>query len=137
MKKRITARAIIFDKDNIILMKRKRKTDYGILEYFSTVGGLQEDGETIEETLLREVKEETNLDVKITKKLGYIEKEDFKSYYFLCEIIGGEMTLGGEEAFYNNQDNYYELVVVPFNEVEGLNIFGKEKVLEGIKYLYD
>ena len=53
------AAAIIVNEKNQILMQRRVDNDrWGI------PGGCQEVGETFEETVLREVKEETNLDVK-------------------------------------------------------------------------
>jgi 8-oxo-dGTP diphosphatase len=135
MEKRVTSRAVIIENRNIILMKRRKTTDEGVLEYYSVIGGLIEKGETKEQAVLREAKEESNLDLNIIRYLGYIEKEDFKSHYFLCEVMSGKMNLGGEELEKNNNDNFYELVKIPLTEVEKLNILGKEKVLEGIKYL--
>ena len=53
------AAAIIVNEKNQILMQRRVDNDR-----WGLPGGCQEVGETFEETVLREVKEETNLDVK-------------------------------------------------------------------------
>lgn len=61
---------IINDKKQILLQRRTDNDKWGL------PGGCQEIGETFEETVIREVKEETNLDVK---------KEDLK----LIAIVSG------------------------------------------------
>ena len=56
-------------------------------------------GETVEQTIVREVKEETGLDVEIVRKIGeYIEKGikddvDYEYYptCFLVKVVGGEI----------------------------------------------
>ena len=56
-------------------------------------------GETVEQTIVRECKEETGLDVEIVRKIGeYVEKgvkdEVEYEYYptcFLVKVVGGEI----------------------------------------------
>ena len=68
-----TAAAIIeFPNDKILLIKRGTRVFRG---HWALPGGRAEPGETVEETVVREVKEETGLDVEILKKIGeYHEK---------------------------------------------------------------
>jgi 8-oxo-dGTP diphosphatase len=68
-----TVAAIIeFPDDKILLIKRGTKIFRG---YWALPGGRVEPKETVEETVVREVKEETGLDIEILEKIGeYHEK---------------------------------------------------------------
>ena len=68
-----TAAAIIeFPNNKILLIKRGTRVFRG---YWALPGGRAEPRETVEETVVREVKEETGLNVEILKKIGeYHEK---------------------------------------------------------------
>ena len=92
-----TATAIIpFSKDKILLIKRNTIPFKG---YWGLPGGRMDPGETIEQTVVRECKEETGLDVEIIRKIGeYVEKgikDDVEyEYYptcFLVKVVSGEM----------------------------------------------
>jgi 8-oxo-dGTP diphosphatase len=92
-----TSTAIIPYPDNkILLIKRNTRPFVG---FWALPGGRMDPGETIEQTVVREVKEETGLDVKIVKVVGeYMEKgvrEDIDyEYYptcFVVEPVGGEL----------------------------------------------
>ena len=92
-----TSTAIIpFPLNRILLVKRDTVPFKG---YWALPGGRMEPGETVEQTIVREVKEETGLDVTIVRKIGeYIEKgvkDDVEyEYYptcFLVKTVGGEI----------------------------------------------
>jgi len=81
---RRAARAIIVNGDNILVMRRNK---YGS-EYYTLVGGREDKEEALEQTLIREVKEEASLDV-IKAKLVFIEKHPepySQQYIYLCEV---------------------------------------------------
>jgi 8-oxo-dGTP diphosphatase len=92
-----TSTAIIpyFD-DKIMLIKRNTIPFKG---YWALPGGRMDPGEKVEQTIVREVKEETGLDVTIVRKVGdYVEKgvkdEVEYEYYPTCFVvkpIGGEI----------------------------------------------
>lgn len=92
-----TSTAIIpFPPDKILLVKRNTVPFKG---YWALPGGRMDPGETIEQTIVREVKEETGLDVAVVRKIGeYIErgiKDGVEyEYYptcFLVKTVGGEI----------------------------------------------
>jgi len=92
-----TATAIIeFPPGMILLIKRETVPFKG---YWALPGGRSELGETVEQTINREVKEETGLQVKVLRKIGeYHEKGiqdnieyDYYPACFLVKVIGGEM----------------------------------------------
>ena len=92
-----TATAIIpYPQNKILLIKRSTPPFAG---YWALPGGRSEPDEGVEATVLREVKEETGLDVIIMRKVGeYHEKgvqaEIEYDYYpacFLVKAVGGEL----------------------------------------------
>ncbi|MGD0643441.1 MAG: NUDIX hydrolase [Candidatus Bathyarchaeia archaeon] len=92
-----TSTAIIpFSPDKILLIKRNTIPFKG---YWALPGGRMDPGETIEQTIIREVKEETGLDITVVRKIGeYVErgvKDDVEyEYYptcFLVKTVGGEI----------------------------------------------
>lgn len=92
-----TATAIIpFATDEILLIKRRTVPFRG---YWALPGGRVDPGETVEQTILREVKEETGLDVAIVIKIGDYHEQGVQEgvaydYYpacFLVKVVGGEI----------------------------------------------
>lgn len=94
--KRIRAVAIIVNDDKILVIHRINNGK----EYFVFPGGGVENGETVEQAVLREVQEETALEVKIEKLLyHHIYDDDTEHFFYLCRYISGEPKLGnGNEA---------------------------------------
>jgi len=93
----ITATAILpFPSDKILLIKRNTAPFIG---YWGLPGGRMDPGETVQQTIVRECKEETGLNVEIVRKIGeYVEKGikddvDYEYYptCFLVKVVGGEM----------------------------------------------
>lgn len=127
MEKRVSARAIIIEDGELLAMfRRKKKDDGSYKEYYVIPGGGVEDNETLEETCVREIKEEFNVDVKILGYLGSDEKETTVGHFFHAEIIDGIPTLGGEENDRNNPDNYYEIRRVNVDKINEIDIDAKE-----------
>jgi 8-oxo-dGTP diphosphatase len=92
-----TATAIIeFPQHMILLIKRDTMPFKG---YWALPGGRAEQGETVEQTIIREVKEETGLDVAIVRKIGEYHEQgtqdgveyDYYPACFLVKVIGGEI----------------------------------------------
>ena len=92
-----TSTAIIpFPNDQILLIKRNTVP---FKDYWALPGGRMDPGETVEQTIVREVKEETGLDVAIVRVVGeYVEKgikDDLEyEYYptcFVVKVVGGEI----------------------------------------------
>ena len=111
-----TATAIIIKKpDLILLIKRLTIPFFG---YWALPGGRLDPGETVEETVIREVKEETGLDVTIIRKIGeYRERGiqnnveyDYSPACFLVNIIGGEIQKQKNEI---SSIRFFSLKTVP------------------------
>ncbi len=88
--------ALIIIKDNqILLMHRIRDNE----EYYVFIGGRQEDNETMEETAVREAKEEVSLAIVIDQLLfeDVNLNTDQPVNYYLVKEFSGTVALGGEE----------------------------------------
>lgn len=131
MKHRASA---IIVKDNHILLMFRRKWDK---EYYTLPGGKKEPNESISDTLIREIKEETNL--SILKYRLLVEVHDHFSqkyeYFFICDKFVGYPELGGEEKEKNSESNFYKLEWVPLEKLGEINLlphFIKYWLLENI-----
>ena len=98
-----TATAVIeFPENKILLVKRGTVVFKG---YWALPGGRVDAGETVEKTILREVKEETGLDVEIVQRIGeYHEfgvqdgiEYDYYPTCFLARPTGGKASRQEEE----------------------------------------
>ena len=95
----IAVRALIVDNGKVLLGKRCREKGIG---QYALIGGKPENGESMEQAVIRETKEETGLDISDVS----IWKEEFDNlsdpgrvwhmYYFLCNKIG-EINLKKDE----------------------------------------
>jgi 8-oxo-dGTP diphosphatase len=98
-----TVDAIIEDQNgNVVLIKRKYPP---FQNYYALPGGFIKKGEKHTEAVIREIKEETNLDIKIESKLGVYNKEgrdprgNIHTTVYKCRIIGDVSDMqGGDDA---------------------------------------
>ena len=84
----VVALVFISQSDSILLVKQ----NYGE-QYWSLPGGVMEPGESIDQTAIREVKEETGLDVRLKRVVGLYSKPDegTLAVAFEGEVIGGDL----------------------------------------------
>lgn len=143
MKERIRVAGIIKMNGGYALMHRKnviKKKDFQ--DYYAFPGGGLEEGETLEEGVIREIKEEFGINVEVIKKLYEMEsnKLNQKEYFFLCEYIDGEFGTGDGPEF-NNDPKYIECgeflpEIIKEEEIKNLLLLPpkiKEKFVEDIK----
>lgn len=97
----LTVDGVILVDGKIVLLKRNTKPFRG---YWVLPGGRVEFGETVEEAVIREAKEETGLDTEIVKMVGVYSnpKRDprghFVSIAYILKPLGGEMKPDKREA---------------------------------------
>jgi 8-oxo-dGTP pyrophosphatase MutT (NUDIX family) len=124
------AGAFIVDKGKILLIHRF----FQGREYYVIPGGGVEEGETLEEAAIREVKEETNLDAKLKQHIFefYNEFDKRVNHFFLVTEFSGEPKLGGPEAARNSEEDKYILEWHKLSELNNINLVPKivqEKLL--------
>ncbi len=102
--------AVIKHNDRIFITRR----GYGdFVDMWEFPGGKIEIGESKEEALIREIKEELELDIKISSFLTTVEY-DYHSFHlimhcFICQISGGKLNL--------NAHNHAKWIT--FDELDG------------------
>lgn len=136
MEKRISSRGIIICGDKVLTMFRRRIKDDKVKEYYVIPGGGIEEGETLLDNVIREMKEEFCVDVKVLGYLGKDEGEDSIANFFHCEIVDGEVKLGGEEAKKNCEENYYEPRYVKLSELGNIDILGTDMIMKAVNKEY-
>jgi 8-oxo-dGTP diphosphatase len=104
----VAAFAIIFDAEQRVLLCHRRDMDA-----WNLPGGGLEIGELPNECVIREVHEETGLEVSIIRVLGVYGKAGRNElvFSFLCEITGGELKLTAE----TDENHYFKPSELPPN----------------------
>ncbi|MCD6590583.1 MAG: NUDIX hydrolase [Candidatus Aenigmarchaeota archaeon] len=91
---RLAVDGVIVSGNKVLLIKRKFEPFAG---FYALPGGFVEHGEKVEDACIREVKEETGLDIKAERLIGVYSDPDrdprghIVSVVFLCKIIGGSL----------------------------------------------
>ena len=96
---KVGVNAVIFNQDGLMLLEKR--------EFDGTVGipgGWVDWGESPEEAIVRELKEETGLDIKVEKLVGILSRKpgmfesDMSSIHilYLCSVIGGNLSKSDE-----------------------------------------
>ena len=116
------ASAVITDENGRLLLAKR--TDNAL---WTIPGGTMKPGETIAKTAIREVKEETGLDVEVVSLVGIysnphhvVEYSDGEvrqqfSVCFTCKFVGGELTTSDEtsEVGYFSPDELDDMEIHP------------------------
>lgn len=135
MQKRFRSRAVIIKNGRVLMMFRKlRLNDGSLKEYYVTPGGGVEGSESLEECVIRELKEEMSVDVKIVSFLGTEESPTSIDNFYKADIISGSPKLSGEEFEKNSPDNYYEPMWIEIKSLkERENVYGLEFINKAIQ----
>lgn len=128
---------IVINKTKLLLMHRI-KNGY---EYYVFPGGHRRKGEKPNDCVIREIKEETSIDVKHPNLV--FEMRDHKNkhtncYYTFDSCTTGTPKLNGEEKIRNCKANFYDPQWIDLSKTKYLNIlpkFAKEWLLENIEEL--
>lgn len=104
----VGAFAIIFDEQGCVLLSHRRD-----LDVWNLPGGGVESGELPTETVVRETKEETGLDVAVERLVGIYGKQDKDEFVFafVCRVTGGQL-FATDEA---DESRYFAIGDIPAN----------------------
>jgi 8-oxo-dGTP diphosphatase len=100
--------AIIFDENGKVLLSHRRDIDA-----WNLPGGGVETRELPSEAVVREVLEETGLDVVIERLVGVYGKVDKDElvFAFVCQVVGGQLVLSDEA----DQHCFFAVDKIPAN----------------------
>ncbi len=123
----LTVDAIIQDKEgNVVLIKRKYPP---FQNYYALPGGFIKEGEKPVDAVIREVKEETNLNIKIEYKIGVYTEEgrdprgSVHTTAYKCRIIGDVSNMKGG-------DDSKAAELIPIDELKNIELaFDHKKIL--------
>ena len=97
---KINVSAAIITKDNKYFIAKRNKNKH-LGGFYEFPGGKQDVNETLQETVIREIKEELDVYVSVGNKLGEEHYKDEKInvhlHYFFCTIISGDIVLKEHE----------------------------------------
>lgn len=113
---RRTARAVILHDDQLLVMERWRPGHH----YFSIPGGGIEAGEVAEQTVVREISEETGCQVEVIRQLYELDLPDGTQHcVFLCKYISGEPHLPADapEVLQSDKDNVFKPGWLPVDKL--------------------
>ncbi len=136
--KRVRAGAVCIFKEKILLMHRinlERAADEQ--EYYVIPGGGVEEGETVEQAVVREVDEETTIKLEVGKLFlkRDLSNENREEFYYVCKYISGEPTLREDTNEFREMKlgaNFYKPMWVSLYDIKNVALYPievKEKLL--------
>ena len=119
------AGGFVIRNNQILLIRRATHEDF-LPGYFEIPSGGVDQGETVEQGLLREVKEETNLDVRLSRYLNHFDYiggrgNAIRQFNFLVEPLSDTVQLNPDEH------DAYEWVALSHETLDGYQISSKTK----------
>ena len=141
--KRIRVAGIILINGGIALMHRKDVLkNPNMSEYYTIPGGGLEEGESFEEGVKREIKEEFGIDVKPEKLLYEQESKKFNQIekYYLCKYENGVFGTGTGPEFSGDpkyiDSGKYIPELIKKEDIEKINLVPpeiKEKIIKSFR----
>ena len=124
---KIRCRAIII-KDNRLLLIH-RITDNS--EFYAFPGGLLEKGEALDDCVVREVKEEFDITIKVSHLVYTFSWNGTKEYFFVVSWLSGKISKTDAEEYQpNNPYGEYNPMSIDMSEVGKLNVLPREIALQ-------
>ncbi|RJP49963.1 MAG: NUDIX domain-containing protein [Anaerolineaceae bacterium] len=121
---RIRAAAILIQNNGLALLERHRTG----MHYFTFPGGGLDTGETPEQAVVREVREELGVDIRVIRLAAEVWFRGNQQFFFLVEQTGGEFGSGTGEEFASGLDparGTYEPTWLPLEQVTVQNVLPK------------
>lgn len=120
-------RVVILDNQNRMLMVKQEHEDRDI---WMVPGGGIEEGENSVDAAVREIKEETGLDIEVGKLIWHVEEVSERGQrfvnFFMGRITGGEMALGLDPEFDEDSQVLREVKFMSRQEIEEIPVLYPE-----------
>lgn len=131
---RIRVCGIVVKEDSILLINHTKLNESG--SWWSPPGGGVNFGETLQEALLREFKEETGLLIEVQKQLfitEYIESPlHAVEVFFRVKVLFGELMVGNDPELPDNKQTINEVKFVTFDELKLIGNREKHQCLKDV-----
>lgn len=121
---RVRSAGIVLHNDSLLVMFRRKNGR----EYYTFPGGMIEEEESPEAAVVREIKEETTIDIAVERLCYELRRPDDPSYqaareyFFLCTYERGEPALAEESIERKINDlehNFFEPRWIPIADLKG------------------
>lgn len=120
-------RVVILDNQNRMLMVKQEHEDRDI---WMVPGGGIEEGENSVDAAVREIKEETGLDIEVGKLIWHVEEVSERGQrfvnFFMGRITGGQMALGLDPEFDADSQVLREVKFMSRQEIEEIPVLYPE-----------
>lgn len=91
-------------------------------DFYNLPGGGCEENETLEDACRREIREEFNIDVIVGRLIYILDSPRRLNFVFVCEYLGGDISLGGPEGVRMKQDDQYFVEWVDLKILKQINL---------------
>lgn len=119
---RVSSRCVLIENDKVLLIYREKNDRI----YYVFPGGGVEDGETNEECLIRECREELGIKINIIKQLYEVKGKDFLQHFFLIERVSGKIGSGDANEYdFNRVGGLQRPVFIDINELVNLEVVSR------------
>jgi len=109
---RESARAVLINSENILVIFRRRMINGLPHEYYAFPGGGIENGETSDDCVVRELREETGIIATCERLFAVVTSHDSRQYIYICTLQGGNVGEGyGEELLKYSREEYQPMYV--------------------------
>lgn len=102
-------RAFLMNEEGLFCLHHLIRDDmFGYGDYYETPGGGVDEGESVEETVIRECYEETGYQIEIVEEVGIVDdyynliNRHNLNYYYVCKVVSGD----GKPRFVSEGDSF-------------------------------
>jgi mutator protein MutT len=133
---RVRSAAVLIQNNSLALIERHRAG----LHYFTFPGGGVDEGESPEQAVVREVREELGVEVRVVRLVAKVWFRGNRQLFFLVEQVGGEFGTGTGEEYASDHDpasGSYEPVWMSLAEIPANNVLPQPVAALVVKSLVD